>query len=517
MKILLLRPNHTEHGTHAENHEDEFKYRRTGESLALGYLAASLEKDGHIVKILDGVLDNLSNSDIINFINESDFDIIGFSTNVYIELNNNLNIINNCEKLKNIFVVIGGHVASFVDKEIIKENENINCIMRYEGEEIFCELARAIENGDDWRKIDSITYFDKKVIRNNPRINVNINLDELPFPRRDTITKLQNKESLVNVCTSRGCYGICSFCSVKAFYNHKKSRWHGRSPDNVVQEIENIVKEYGFKNFLFVDDNYVGPGINGINRIDKIADLLIEKNLNIKYATNFRATDVIRCEKILPKLKKSGLRYVFLGTESGNQKQLDFFIKKTTVEQNEKAVNLLDKNGIGITQGVILFDYRISFEEIIENLDYLARTKGVNAGKFNSRLLIYHGTELYEKVSNLNKYSFYEPIDIPFENKLVEKVYNIIDDTLSWGAEWCNDIEDLYWDCAFKYDIEVPESLEQFNFDINKKIIKYIKDIIYCIKNNISYDDVNTNMQKWVINNYTEVQNFIKEFNNNHK
>ena len=122
MKILLLRPNHTVHGTRAEEQEDEFKYRRTGESLALGYLAAVLSKENE-VEVIDGVLENRSNDDIVEYVDAKKFDLIGFSTNVYIELENNLKIIKKCKDLSDTFIVMGGHVASFVDRFLIMESE----------------------------------------------------------------------------------------------------------------------------------------------------------------------------------------------------------------------------------------------------------------------------------------------------------------------------------------------------------------------------------------------------------
>ena len=277
------------------------------------------------------------------------------------------------------------------------------------------------------------------------------------------------------------CYGACSFCSVSAFYKHKEFKWSGRNPEDIVSEIELLINKYGCRHFLFVDDNYVGPGRKGIERIERVADLLIEKKMQIKYATNFRANDVIRAKDILDKLQKSGLSYVFLGTESGSQKQLDFFGKRISVSQNEEAVRLLDENRIGITQGVILFDYRMSVQELQENLDYLLRTKGVNAGKFNSKLLIYHGTELYDQYKEQHPElddDYADAIEPPFENEEIDKIFRNVDETLVWGAEWYNDLEDIYWDCVFKYDMYFPKELEDLNYKINETIVSYIKIVI---------------------------------------
>ena len=517
MKILLLRPNHTVHGNHAEVQEDEFKYRRTGESLALGYLEAVLAEENE-VEIIDGVLQNMSNEDIVNYIEQNNFDLIGFSTNVYIELENNLKIIKACNTLEKAFVVMGGHVASFVDKELIKADKKINCIIRYEGEEPFVELVKAISKAESWKRIGSLTYIENDiVIQNSPKKHVNKDLNKLPFPKRDMIGKVKTRDALINICTSRGCYGACSFCSVSAFYKHKEFKWSGRNPEDMVSEIELLINKYGCRHFLFVDDNYVGPGRKGIERIERVADLLIEKKMQIKYATNFRANDVIRAKDILDKLQKSGLSYVFLGTESGSQKQLDFFGKRISVSQNEEAVRLLDENRIGITQGVILFDYRMSVQELQENLDYLLRTKGVNAGKFNSKLLIYHGTELYDQYKEQHPElddDYADAIEPPFENEEIDKIFRNVDETLVWGAEWYNDLEDIYWDCVFKYDMYFPKELEDLNYKINETIVSYIKIVIEKVRLKECCKSVNEKMLQYIINKYGEIQKFKKEFEN---
>ena len=208
---------------------------------------------------------------------------------------------------------------------------------------------------------------------------------------------------------------------------------------------------------------------------------------------------------------------MFLGTESGSQKQLDFFGKKISVNQNEEAVRLLDENRIGITQGVILFDYRMSVQELQENLDYLLRTKGVNAGKFNSKLLIYHGTELYDQYKEQHPElddDYADAIEPPFENEEIDKIFRNVDETLVWGAEWYNDLEDIYWDCVFKYDMYFPKELEDLNYKINETIVSYIKIVIEKVRLKESCKTVNEKMLQYIINKYGEIQKFKKEFEN---
>ena len=514
MKALLLRPVNTAEGNKKFESENALKYRRTGESLALGYLSAVLEKDGHDVSVIDGNLQNLSNNEIIKAINNGNYDIIGFSANVYSDLNNDLDIISRIDTKINPFVCIGGHVATFMDEYILRKSTRVKCVIRYEGEVPWCLLVKALSNGDEWHSIPNLSYIQNNTIHRTDSYKLDDNyLDVLPHPRRDMIKYLDPRCSLINVCTSRGCYGNCSFCSVRSFYCERGAKWRGRSPENVVAEIEEIYHQYGFDNYLFVDDNYVGPGQYGVDRIERIAKLLLDKQLKIYYATNFRANDVVRCKGILPLLKQSGLSYVFLGTESGCTSQLDFFNKQISVETNREAVNLLDGLGIGVTQGLILFDYRITVDELKNNLSYVKSTEGINAGKLYSKLLIYHGTTLYEKTKQERGLAEKcAPIELEFENADVAKIYSIVSKTMSWGAELYNLIEDLYWDCAFRYHIVFPPELKILNNKINFRLIEYMQNVIDCVISSKQTETIDTEIISFILSETQNAKVFAKQF-----
>ena len=514
MKILLLRPVNTAEGNRKEKEEDTFKYRRTGESLALGYLAASLESKGFDVDIIDGVLQNVSNKEIKEIVDSRKYHIIGFSCNVYADLVNNLRIVDSLESAEDLFIIFGGHVATFLDEYILKRSDRIKCVIRYEGEYPLCKVVSALHDKHDWRTIENLSYLDGSNLYRNPTFALHQGYtDELPFPRRDTINLLKNKATLINVCTSRGCYGNCTFCSVSSFYHGRGSKWSGRSPENVVEELKKINTVHGFHNFLFVDDNYVGPGKRGIERIDAIADLIMSNHLEIYYATNFRANDVIRCKDILPKLRESGLSYVFLGTESGCDSQLEFFNKQISTSENKQAVELLDYFGIGVTQGLIIFDYRISLEELCNNLRYARSTEGVNAGKLYSKLLVYHGTDLFKDVSRMEiQSSELQPVDVEFIDKKVAAVYSTVLNTLSWGAELYNTLEDMFWDCSFKHRIPFPRILKDKNNKVNHRLIDYMIEVIAHINEGKDTSYIDNDIVSFIINESLSIHDFAEKF-----
>jgi len=53
-------------------------------------------------------------------------------------------------------------------------------------------------------------------------------------------------------------------------------------------------------------------------------------------------------------MAKSGLKWMFLGFESGSQEILNEYGKKSTVEDAKKAVDILHENGVKIIGAFIL-------------------------------------------------------------------------------------------------------------------------------------------------------------------
>src|SRR6185295_1951529 len=110
-----------------------------------------------------------------------------------------------------------------------------------------------------------------------------------------------------NVCSSRGCPYGCGFCvlgSDDPGSPISMRKWRARSPANVVDESERLVQDYGVGCIAF-------------------ADLVIARGLDITFTCDSRANQICRLEKVIPKLRKAGLRKVEVGIESGSQAVLD--------------------------------------------------------------------------------------------------------------------------------------------------------------------------------------------------
>ena len=263
-----------------------------------------------------------------------------------------------CLKIKrhlpNAIFVIGGYWPTLYGEKLIKEYSVFDYAVVGEGELVFKNLANIIENGDDVSSVKGLIYRNAGTVIRNPREKLIENLDKLPFPRRDLL--MNNKLKYAYISTSRGCNGNCSFCWHQNFWGTDSgNRWRGRSPENVVDEIKQIVQKYGVNRFWFIDDSFEDHEPHNPDRMWQIARRIVNEGLNITYETYFRSEvyKIFDKEK-MELIKASGLVGIVFGTESGNAEDLKLYRKIATVEDNLKSIEYFRESDIAVHQYCII-------------------------------------------------------------------------------------------------------------------------------------------------------------------
>lgn len=353
--------------------------KKISSGLGIGYLAASLNSHGIGVILKNAITpDELANS-ISKINNHHELILVGLSLNIVSDIfliKRAAKLLRSNGYLKTI--VIGGHCATILYEKLLTEIPEIDYLLMGEAEESIIKLVDTLHNHDDYHQVPGLAYRTE-----NGNINVSsrtcsvTDLDALPFPLRELEeTRLLNpKITGIPIYSSRGCYGSCTFCSLKSFHRISSTKiWRARSPVNVVEEMEFLFRCYGVALFKIIDDNFIGPGKLGKRRAIGIAEEIIKRQLPINFIFGCRANDVSREEFAL--LKRAGLQKVALGLESGVQRALDFFNKRTSVSQNEEAIRILRSLQIDCSEiGFIMFDPFVTIEELHENMEFIRRTR----------------------------------------------------------------------------------------------------------------------------------------------
>ena len=372
------------------------------ECLGIGYLAAYLRARGYPVEILDAHVYGLSVDETIAEIKDKDFDVLGLSIGSSLVFPQAVQIIREIKAWRgNVHISLGGHYPTFFYKQILNKHPDIDTVVRFEGEETLLELVEKIDHPSEWKSIKGIAFRqDSQIIATPPRPLIS-DLDSLPFPARDTLPRLMERGGLPLISSSRGCPGRCSFCDVHSFYKTPKGKmWRARSPENILQEIAVLNKEFGCDELWFVDDNFLGTGITGLQRTRDIFVLLEKKSVKLSGMDFFcRSDSIVKEPNLMDLAVKQGAGLVYLGVEAGVQRILDFYNKGTTVEQNKKAVRIIKDSGAEVKMEFIFFNPWITFDEVRETLSFLEAVKVYDPYILTSALSIMKHTPMAEDIA----------------------------------------------------------------------------------------------------------------------
>lgn len=305
--------------------------------LGLGYLASYVREHGYSVAVVDCTF--MKEKDAVETAKSLRPRVVG----VYSMLSTVDKAIEIAKQLKDSseMLVAGGPMPTLSPKVFL---DHFDVASIGEGEETILEILESLEKGTSLSKVEGIAYKEKEgkitVTSSRPLRKC---LDSLPFPARDLYEHRAYKDyfcryhgyTITSMMTSRGCPFNCDFCSRPVFGRS----YRGRSPSNIVDEMETIV-DYGYDRIWFADDIFPIDKESGLSVYNEI----IGRKLDISWECLCRA-DIMNHEIAL-KMKKAGCLRVFFGLESGNNNILTAMNKRLTVEQARRAVETVKSVGI---------------------------------------------------------------------------------------------------------------------------------------------------------------------------
>jgi anaerobic magnesium-protoporphyrin IX monomethyl ester cyclase len=389
--------------------------------LEIAYVAALLERL-HTVRIIDAPTEGLNNlediggmryrvglksEEIADRIRRWSPDVVGITipfsgwSKPAFEVASTVKSID-----KDIITVLDGTHPSARPIDCLA-NPNIDFVVIGEREHTMFELVGSLEqdNMRDLKKIRGIAFIQNgKRVFTPPRPLIE-DLDSLPFPARhllpmDKYLAAVKENPLRGVIrkpwaammTSRGCPYNCVFCSIHIVMGKK---WRGRSPENVVDEIEQLVRTYRIEQVDFNDDNMTLDK----KRMENICDLIVKRGLDIEwYTPNGVRADTLD-KNLLTKMSASGCKKLRIAPESGVQRVVDQIIKKKqNLKKVEEAVVLSKKLGIRIGCFFVIGLIGETSEDIEESIKYAYKLRQLGAEIFHFSIATpLYGTELYEQ------------------------------------------------------------------------------------------------------------------------
>ncbi|OGN90782.1 MAG: hypothetical protein A2Z70_02785 [Chloroflexi bacterium RBG_13_48_17] len=251
-----------------------------------------------------------------------------------------------------VAVVLGGYHGSLMYQEIAMgaEAELFDFLIRGEGEVTLPSLVQELISGRrDFRRIPGLSFRRDEKYHHNPPASL-VNLDALKPPNRDCRVLdcarfLGHRFDCVE--TSRGCTMRCRFCSITRMYGRSVRKF---TLERVTAELHQL-KRKGIEGVFFVDDNITLD----VLRLKQLCSLIIDENLNtMSYAIQASVSGIASDLELAELLGGAGFRWVFLGIESGISRNLESMGKTGVLKNTQRAVSLLQKQGICVFGGFIV-------------------------------------------------------------------------------------------------------------------------------------------------------------------
>lgn len=276
-----------------------------------------------------------------------------------------------------ITTVAGGALVTS-DPKLAMENLAIDIGVVGEGEETMVELASALCQGHDLKKVNGLIYRSatEGFVSTEPRGPI-LDLDLLPFPDYEALEfdkwleikwgtqpsigglyyDVDEECRLCEIITSRSCPFSCTFC-----YHPLGTRYRQRSLDNVFEEINFLVNRYRINLFNMLDELFSLDE----KRICEFTDRI--KPYNVRWMAQWRANNAN--EDIFRRLKEAGILVLGLGVESMSDRILKSMNKKVSKAEIEMAYATAMKAGVRTCSNIILGDPAETEETVAESISW---------------------------------------------------------------------------------------------------------------------------------------------------
>lgn len=240
-------------------------------------------------------------------------------------------------------VIWGGWHPSLFPKQPLLDIPEIDVTVQGQGEETFVELVQALDQRKELHSIQGICFRSGDTIIQTPsRKMVDMNtFQRINYDLIDVEAYFHKKgKRQFDFITSIGCFFRCAFCADPFVYQRRFSSY---TPERMADDIEYFYHKYKFTDLNFQDETFFTYPKN----IAAFAQEIIKREINISWASTMRADQGVRMtEEQWMVAKKSGLRRLLIGVESGSQEMMDWLKKDIKTESVISCAEKCKKYGI---------------------------------------------------------------------------------------------------------------------------------------------------------------------------
>lgn len=246
----------------------------------------------------------------------SEYSIIGISIFDLSQVIPGLTLAKYLKERTNAHITLGGNYIYKIRDSLKKIPEffDIFCdsVQLGDGEIAAVKLAEIIRDGGSFEEAYSLIYKNADGEIRETKTAPLLDMDALAPPCFDgyNFDNYFSPDTVLPIQLSKSCYWAkCTFCD---FYTGQQC-FDIKSVNHAVDEIEYLVKKYGFKHFIFVDEA-VPP-----KYYDKLATEIIRRELKI-YFYSFARMEKAFTKDVLQNLYNAGARMFSWGYEAESER-----------------------------------------------------------------------------------------------------------------------------------------------------------------------------------------------------
>ena len=387
MKVAVIRPS----WEFPSSGKDPYISNRIWLPLSLAYSAASLERAGHEVVVVDAHAGRLPPESVAEEVVGCDKAFVTSSSLDRWECPN-LNLQPFLHTVKASLPVVGevyvtGAHGTVRPTEILQMT-SAKAVVMGEPEDTVADVVR----GGSLEGMAGLCFSrDGEAVITGQRPPVDLN--ELPVPAfgRFPISLYRSPlmgRPAVMLEGSRGCPFSCLFC-LKVMFG---SKYRVKEPARLFQEIRVAVEEHGARAVNFIDVEFCRKRAE----VEELCDMIVGWGRRIRWNCATRVDSVD--PPLLAQMAKAGCQSIHYGVELGTQRLLKHSRKGITFEQAARAVRQTKAAGIDALC-FFIFGFPGETREDMEETLRLAKKLDPDFVSFHP-VVPYPGTKLYEEVKD---------------------------------------------------------------------------------------------------------------------
>ncbi len=286
--------------------------------------------------------------------------------------------------------IIAGGAAFGVAPEALFRDFGVDYAVAGDGERASVALVNALTRGDQIEAIPGLVRSVDRTVYFTPP-GEDADLDSLPSPslhRWIDLRRYERHGATIPIQTKRGCVYKCVYCTYR---NVEGWGYRTRDPELVADEIEELYRKAGVRNFDFVDSTFNSPPGHALEVCEAITRRKLPIHLD---TTNF--TPATASTELLDAMRKAGFRTLGISAESASDPVLQRLEKGFTASKVREVAQRVENAGIRTLWIFLVGGPGETPETLEETLDFAAWRLGRgDAVYLTVGLRIYPGTTLH--------------------------------------------------------------------------------------------------------------------------